>query len=122
MPGCVLHDDYRRSETHVATDYTFTGAPESWETHPPIGRPISASRSYVLDEQLQPAPSGCPGELSLGGVALARGYFGRPDLTAERFLPDCFSTDPGARMYRTGDLARSAAAEISSFWGGPTIK
>ena len=73
---------------------------------PTVGRPISNTRSYVLDRRGRPLPAGIPGELHLAGMGLARGYLGRPDLTAEKFIPDPFSVQPGARMYRTGDLAR----------------
>ncbi|WP_394842178.1 amino acid adenylation domain-containing protein [Pendulispora brunnea] len=70
----------------------------------PIGRPLCGDESYVLDSKLEPAAVGAVGELYLGGAGLARGYLGRPDLTAERFVPHPFAT--GARLYRTGDLAR----------------
>ena len=72
----------------------------------PIGRAIQNVQVYVLDRHMRPAPIGIAGELYVGGIGLARGYLKRPDLTAERFVPNPFSAEPGARLYRTGDVAR----------------
>ncbi|WP_334190226.1 non-ribosomal peptide synthetase, partial [Noviherbaspirillum sp.] len=72
----------------------------------PIGRPIDNAQVYILDRHGDPVPIGAVGEIHIGGAGVARGYWNRPELTAERFLPDPFSTTPGARMYRSGDLGR----------------
>jgi amino acid adenylation domain-containing protein len=86
--------------------------------HPPtIGRPISNVQVHVLDEERREVPDGTPGELCIGGVSVARGYRNHPDLTAERFVTDPFSTDPAARLYRTGDLVRRLPGGDIAFVG-----
>ncbi|MEE8585008.1 MAG: amino acid adenylation domain-containing protein, partial [Acidobacteriota bacterium] len=106
LPGCRLHNHYGPSETHAATCFTQSGPAHEWPALPPVGRPIWDASVYLLNESLQPAPLGVSGELCIGGGILARGYLGRPSWTAQRFLPDPFSSQPGARLYRSGDLAR----------------
>lgn len=105
MPHSVLYNLYGLSE---AWDVSWYEPAPAHDTLPrvPIGRPVANVQTYVLDAHLQLVPIGVPGELYVGGLGLARGYVNRPDLTAERFIPHCFSDDPGARLYRTGDMAR----------------
>jgi amino acid adenylation domain-containing protein len=100
---CVLDNQYGPTETHVVTAHRLTGAPHHWPARPPIGRPLPSVETHVLDEEQQPVTQG-DGELYIGGVALARGYLGRPDLNEGRFiiLPHVSSQ----RLYRTGDLVR----------------
>ncbi|HEX7334408.1 MAG TPA: amino acid adenylation domain-containing protein, partial [Pyrinomonadaceae bacterium] len=91
--------------TEVTVCATISDALDD-DAKPPIGRAIANAQVHVLDRNLRPVPINVAGELYVGGVGLARGYLNRPALTAERFVPDPFSTEPGRRLYRTGDLAR----------------
>ena len=100
---CELHNLY--GPTEAAVDVTYWPCRKNPERAVPIGRPVANTRIYIVDEHLQPVPIGRPGELCIGGVQIARGYLGRPELTAEKFPRDPFAS-PGARLYRTGDLAR----------------
>jgi amino acid adenylation domain-containing protein len=111
-----LHNLYGPTEAAIhATAWTCER--EGRRQVVPIGRPIANMQVYVLDQRLQPVPVGAPGELYLAGVGLARGYLGRPDLTAERFLPNPFADQAGARMYRTGDLVRWLPDGVLDFLG-----
>ncbi|MFP2934544.1 AMP-binding protein, partial [Pyxidicoccus sp. 3LG] len=105
LPGAGLHNLY--GPTEAAVDVTaWTCQPGDARSSVPIGRPIANTRIHLLDAALRPVPPGVPGELFIAGVQVGRGYLARPELTAERFVPDPLSPEPGARMYRTGDLAR----------------
>ncbi|RKH42515.1 non-ribosomal peptide synthetase, partial [Corallococcus llansteffanensis] len=84
---------------------------------PVLGRPLANMQAYVLDPELQPVPVGVPGELFVGGAGLARGYLERPDLSAERFVPDGLGTQPGGRLYRTGDRVRWLASGELEYLG-----
>jgi len=105
-PGLRLDNHYGPSETHVISAHLLAESPDAWPLLPPIGAPVANVRLYVLDGRMNPAPVGVPGELYAGGVNLARGYLGRAAMTAEKFVPDPFSAEPGARLYRTGDRAK----------------
>ncbi|WP_329341309.1 amino acid adenylation domain-containing protein [Streptomyces sp. NBC_01352] len=103
-PGLRLHNHYGPSETHAATGATLPADPADWPATAPIGTAIDNTGLYVLDDRLRPVPPGVAGELYVSGAGLARGYLGRPGLTAERFVACPF--EPGERMYRSGDRVR----------------
>ncbi|MCI0546230.1 MAG: amino acid adenylation domain-containing protein [Candidatus Rokubacteria bacterium] len=101
--GASLWNLYGPTETTIwSTIHRVTGE----ERTIPVGRPIANTECYVLDREGQPAPVGVPGELHIGGVGVARGYWNRPELTTERFVPSPFGASTGARLYKTGDLVR----------------
>jgi amino acid adenylation domain-containing protein/FkbM family methyltransferase len=105
LPRVTLHNLYGPTEASI--DATARVCLRG-DTHQnvPIGRPLSNVQVYLLDSRLRPVPAGTPGELYIGGAGVARGYWRRPGLTAERFIPNPFGETPGARLYRAGDLAR----------------
>jgi amino acid adenylation domain-containing protein len=100
-----LHNLY--GPTEAAVDVThWTCRRDNKRKIVPIGRPVANTQIYILDKYLQPVPVGISGDLYIGGVQVGRGYHNRPDLTAEKFVPDPFSVDSAGRMYKTGDLCR----------------
>jgi amino acid adenylation domain-containing protein len=105
MPGAVLLNLYGSSEISAdCTWYDLSGGTPDEVV--PIGKPIANTQIYLLDAHLNPVPVGIYGTLHVGGEGLARGYLDRPELTAERFIPNPFSDEPGARLYDMGDLVR----------------
>jgi amino acid adenylation domain-containing protein len=116
LPQARLHNLY--GPTEAAVDVSLWDCRSQPERQPvPIGRPAANTQLYVLDPHLRPTPLGIPGELYIGGVQVGRGYFNRPELTAEKFVPDPFSDQPAARLYKTGDLARWRADGVLEYLG-----
>ncbi|MGE0605774.1 MAG: amino acid adenylation domain-containing protein [Pirellulales bacterium] len=111
-----LHNLY--GPTEAAVDVTYWACERNTQRRTvPIGRPIANTQIHILDHRLQPTPIGVPGELHIGGVNLARGYLNKAELTAEKFIADPFSSQPGARLYKTGDLARWTADGVIEYLG-----
>jgi amino acid adenylation domain-containing protein len=104
-PECVLHNHYGPTESHVVTTLTLPPGCADWPDLPAIGRPIANATIYLLDAQMNPVPVGVPGEIYIGGLVLARGYWRQPVRTAECFIRNPFAAAADARLYRTGDLA-----------------
>jgi len=101
VPGRHFYNLYGPTECTVDTTIAVVEGPR-----PTIGRPVTNTQLYILNRGMEPTPVGVPGELYVGGAGLARGYLGRPELTAERFVPNQFSQRPGERLYATGDIGR----------------
>ncbi|MCB1057091.1 MAG: FkbM family methyltransferase, partial [Acidobacteria bacterium] len=114
LPGSLVNDIAALTKAHVenmygpteTTIWSTTGTATGAAGVVGIGTPIANTQVYILDAAMQPQPIGVPGELWIGGDGVTRGYLGRPGLTAEKFVPDPFSGEPGARLYRTGDRVR----------------
>ncbi|HYR08977.1 MAG TPA: amino acid adenylation domain-containing protein, partial [Longimicrobium sp.] len=117
LPHAGLINLYGPTECCIDATTHRCGEEDGRRAVVPIGAPVAGTRGYVLDEAMRPAPVGVPGELYLGGAQVARGYLGRPALTAERFVPDPFSATPGARLYRTGDRARWREGAVLEYLG-----
>lgn len=117
LPHCRLDNHYGPTETHLVTSLTLDEDSRTWPRTPPIGRNVDGAHVHLLGPDLTPVAPGEPGEIHVGGAALARGYLDAPAPTADRFLPDPFSPEPGARMYGTGDLARLDGDGLLHFLG-----
>ena len=109
-----VYNNYGPTENTVVA--TWIEVPPT-DVAPAIGHPVDNARAHVLDRGMRAVPVGVPGELYLAGDSLARGYLGRPDMTADRFVPDPFAVTPGGRLYRTGDLVRRLAGGELDFLG-----
>ena len=116
-PATRLINEYGPTETVVGCCIYEVRPEDPQNGSVPIGCAIANTELYVLDEALKPVPAGEMGELYIGGAGVARGYWNRPELTAERFLPDTFSARPSARMYKSGDLARLRGDGVLEYLG-----
>ncbi|OEJ21342.1 hypothetical protein AS594_37755 [Streptomyces agglomeratus] len=105
LDGAVLFNQYGPTETHSVSSLRLDGDPADWPLMPTIGYPINGAEVYILDERLRPQPAGVVGELCVAGPPVSQGYWGRADLTAEKFVPHPLDDGAGT-LYRTGDLAR----------------
>ncbi len=116
LPKVKFYNEYGPTEGTVWSSvwHSETADPSAMLS---IGRPIEGVQIYMLDRYFQPVPAGISGELCIGGSGLARGYINRPELTAEKFIPNPFGATPGGRLYKTGDLARYRADGSIEFLG-----
>jgi amino acid adenylation domain-containing protein len=115
-PERLLHM-YGPTESTTFASWHTVGNAVRRQSRIPIGQPITNTAIHVLDRELEVVPRGIKGELHIGGDGLARGYLSRPDLTAEKFIPNTFGRMPGERLYKTGDLARSLEGGSMEFLG-----
>jgi amino acid adenylation domain-containing protein len=117
LPGLTLLNGYGPTENHISTCFTIPNPiPDDW-TSIPIGPTIAGSTTYVLDAAGEPVEPGQIGELFVGGYGVALGYLNKPELTAERFVPDPFIGEPGRLMYKTGDLVRDLGDGVLDYIG-----
>lgn len=117
-PACAIVNHYGPTETTVGClAHVIQESADAIAAGAPIGRPFSSVQAYVLDGHGRQTPVGLPGELYIGGSQVTRGYLNRPEATAERFVPDSFSSRPGGRLYRTGDRAKRRADGTIEFLG-----
>ncbi len=116
LPLATVCNEYGPTESTIWSSVHMCRGPVSQE-QVPIGRPIANTQIYIVDEHLEPVPIGVLGELHIGGAGLARGYLNKPELTAEKFIPNPFAENPGARLYKTGDRARYLADGSIEFLG-----
>lgn len=114
-PDVAFFNEYGPTECSIVA--TFWDLSREEAVLPTIGRPMAGARIYILDRDLQPVPPGVSGMIYIGGEGLARGYYQRPDLTAERFIPNPFSTAPGSRLYLTGDLGKYRSDGLIDYLG-----
>jgi natural product biosynthesis luciferase-like monooxygenase protein len=111
---CDIHNMYGPTETTI---WSTSALISNGGREISLGRPVANTEVYILDNHLQPVPVGIPGELYIGGEGVVRGYLGRSELTATRFIPNPFSTKQGARLYKTGDLAQFLSSGNIEFLG-----
>jgi len=118
LPGASLQNLYGPTEASIdAASWSCDGELDSEQDYVPLGHPLSNARIYILDEQQELTPAGVCGEIHIGGAGLGRGYVHKPDLTADRFIPNAFSGQAGDRLYRTGDLGRYRSDGVIEFLG-----
>jgi amino acid adenylation domain-containing protein len=116
LPAAGLYNLYGPTETAIDVTH-WTCLRQNRYAFVPIGQPVANTQIHILDDNLRLVPAGVAGELHIGGVQVGRGYLNRPELTAEKFIPDPFSSVPGTRLYKTGDLARYHPGGIIEYLG-----